>query len=1476
MEMPKFTHGYKGGINKDISPNEYPNTCYLDARNLRVIVDSSEGLSTASLSTPRGNLPSFTLPDLTYYMGHAVLRDKLIILAKHLWIEDAYPDKIYVLNIADVITGTNVMVSGAHLVYEQNLNFQINHPIKIVANYENADVQKIYWVDGINPLRHLNIVSNPDYNNLSTLHPELLNILPNHTYGSYELTELTGGHLKAGRIQYSYQLYSVSGTETMFAPPSKLYNLTSYDIADGINFIGDELEKEVNKSIRITVNLEANVTSIFNRIRLVALEYETYGDVPTVRVVAELELGHSSVSFVDSGNSIGELLLEEFQQVRNEIIPTTIETKNNYLFAGNITQEFFDIDDLVKEITNDSSAFLDTRAYRWKYVEGGFDSASGSQELDDLTDPNAILNTPGYPNAAQAYDVAIIEAYNTSWHIHVTIRPDLHAAAQVPVRTVTGVSSLNGLGCNIRLRTAGTMIWDEQGIALNFEEGAYIDGYDPVTHSLSIRGTKYWGTPPQDLTPPWSYGNYDADALTQFSYTYTYTYMTSSGDDTYQCVLNKTHAVDGLPRTSPEFVLDDGVTGPDYDSVDPKNDCINTYNNINYSRAGTGDHAFKFRYGVGGAPQASDLGGTGKFISFSFITHALNSIASRRSIGSGSSINYVLDPYNMHSHANPQVVMDYTSAQRDEVYRYAIGFYDLEGRPSFAKWIADIRFPDVNEYLSYGNYTNAFNFTSVDTSNPNQTVNAVALGIRFTINWNSINQSYPGLLDQISGFQILRVPRTDLDCTIKAQGLIVPTHKVTVPDDPNLRDASHSSYNITSSGDYDVGANGITQITGITGTNASINDTLVELLSPEVAINKNLDSDDDDFLEAVGHISNVSRGSIRDTQEYLKSYTVVATTITPFNSRVSGLFQTVSDAYLSLPEAKLAPIRVIGGDPYVARGYDDSSGSDDPEMTYKGTTLVAKIEFPFNNITPSTYSAGDEQAIFGRYRRPLGFSIYGGATYSERSYSNYVDASGFIKLTEEDRSNIRSYSIYDGDTYIAPFNFLKLFYDYKSEYMTSDGRNSGQVLVGFPVESRINLYYKLDNIPKYFTTVNRNALYYLTEQASIGVSQHPSGYPDIYDLYRYNSAYSTESLSKIFLPKPFDYRRSKVNDVMVTSSERKFNGEYSDSWLKFKFNNYLELEGEYGAITRLINNNERLIAFQPRGISVLSVLEREVIESNNTASLVVGSGGILSRYDYLSKLVGTSLYYAIAPAETGIYFYDDNNMQIYRILEAIEPISDVKGMKSYFESIQSKEMITAYDRANREVLFTSSDRDTLCFSGFTDAFSSFYSFNLGAAVVQNYITFDRYLLSSLDRREFYIHNVGDYNNFYGENKISSLTLITNPLKDNVVSFHVIDWLTDLTTGGVETMDDLVHTFDTLRISNTHQDTGILILDDWISAENLMRRFRKWRINTFRDLSTGGRIRDSWIKTNFVWQQKPINKKLVVHQINYLYLPTKIR
>jgi hypothetical protein len=1291
MQMPSHVVSYSGGMNKDASVNNYPNTCYFDSQNFRLITDDSTGLTSGSLVTPKGNSVSFTLPTNMVMLGHAVLRDCLIVLA-HDSTNGTDPDRIYRIDISKLKTAGNLTINdnyyhidivNNYLIYKEDLGFDTNYKIRIVGNYENDDIQKIYFVDGLNTLKHLNIIYNATYNDLTTLDPQLLEILPNHTYGSYTITEDTGGNLKAGRIQYSYQLYSISGAETLFAPPSNSYNVVTYNSVDGKEFSGNELETFVNKALTVTITLGSGIEDTFNRIRLVALSYEVYGDVPTVRIVSEQDLVSNIVIFTDIGNTIGELVLEEFQVIKNDFIPKTIESKNNYLFAGNITEEYFDVDELVHELAP-ATTFFDSRAYRWRYIA-------------------------------------------------------------------------------------------------------------PLT---------------------------------------------------VECVINK-----GMAN---ELTIDSGA-GPDYTLVDEDNDCINTYNNIINDTNATRDHVFKYKK-ITTTPTVADLGGTGRIISYGFTTTTLPAGA----YSNVSEIYLDIPSSTYPGYTSPTNIFNYVGYQDDEVYRCGIVLYDLKGRPSYPKWIADIRMPNMGEELYAGVYSHIYEMCVVDGGTPYGYMNAKALGISFTIDWDNINTDYPGLLSQLSGYQIVRMQRTDNDSTIKAQGLIVPTHVATAVG--YIKGTNYSTYNITSAKDYS--DNTITQIVDITGTSSTMDKTLVELLSPEIAINKNIILDrTNDFLEVCGYMTNIALANAYTAT--LKSYSVLGQTITsyePTPTLKAAWRKSITDGFISVPETKSPTSHVVDATTYTARGYDDSTSASNPEMSYKGTSFVAKISSAFSNVSPGG-SSGTEEAMYGRYRRYMGYSIYGGATYSERSYNSYIKAGEFTQVSSSGTTTI---NVYGGDTYIGPFIFLKLFIDILAEYATY----SGQASVTFPVRSKINTYFRLDKIAKYLHELGGSD-YHLAEYQSIGVSQYPNNYPEVGDLYRYNSAYSAENISKVFSAKPFDFRSTEQNDVMVISSEKKFNGEYSDSWLKFKYNNYIELEGEQGPVTRLINNNDKIVAFQSRGISVLSVLERELVETQNTSSLTIGVGGILSRYDYISKVNGSSLYDAITTTDAGIYFYDDYNHGIYRIGDGLESLSDTKGMKSYYESTPYTSLITTYNKRNREVYFSPSTTNTLSFSGYTNTFEGFFTFKVGASYVNRYITFDKYLLSSLDANKFYLHDVGNYNEYYGEHQTSSLTLIANPNKTSPVSFHIINWLTDLTTAGADVLN---LTFDTLRISNTHQDTGVITL---LGNTDLMRRFRTWRLNVFRNLSDSKRIRDSYIKAIFTWTQDSNHRKLVVHPVSFNVLPTKI-
>lgn len=122
------------------------------------------------------------------------------------------------------------------------------------------------------------------------------------------------------------------------------------------------------------------------------------------------------------------------------------------------------------------------------------------------------------------------------------------------------------------------------------------------------------------------------------------------------------------------------------------------------------------------------------------------------------------------NYANPHIAQNRTGYMRDEVYRFAIVFFDLKFIPSPAKWIADIRMPQQSDTQANGD-----RFTTYEYNASTDTTTGKILGLSFEVDISSIK-------DKISGYQIVRAKRDDPNKTIMAQGIIQPTAAVYYKD----------------------------------------------------------------------------------------------------------------------------------------------------------------------------------------------------------------------------------------------------------------------------------------------------------------------------------------------------------------------------------------------------------------------------------------------------------------------------------------------------------------------------------------------------------------------------------------------------------------------------------------------------------------------------------------------------------------------
>ena len=167
-------------------------------------------------------------------------------------------------------------------------NFNFGNDIKGIFCYENSELQKVYWVDGVNQLRYINLAES---NFKSNLYPEgklpikeeiYLDSSPefrlNHTI---EVERVSGGGVfTAGVIQYAFTYYMKYGAETGIVDMTPLYYISEAERG----LLADET---VGCSFRVKIK---NPDTRFDYLRLYSIQRTSLNGTPLVKIVKDLKL----------------------------------------------------------------------------------------------------------------------------------------------------------------------------------------------------------------------------------------------------------------------------------------------------------------------------------------------------------------------------------------------------------------------------------------------------------------------------------------------------------------------------------------------------------------------------------------------------------------------------------------------------------------------------------------------------------------------------------------------------------------------------------------------------------------------------------------------------------------------------------------------------------------------------------------------------------------------------------------------------------------------------------------------------------------------------------------------------------------------------------------------------------------------------------------------------------------------------------
>lgn len=364
MTNKQTKHSYNG-MNKDITSSQYQPNFYYEGRNIRI--NSTDSQSTNSITNEKGNSLILTIPTPIINNSNPDLK-KILYNNKELIYKTTEIDNLSTSGDQIIIgysnSRNNVILFTTDnngfdciwkltydtydltLLYLRNMGFSENNPIQTINNFENKDVDKIYWVNSKSQMRFINIyhsINNKDIEELIDVSVNVIDMV-----GKYDLNQpivssvISGGNHTAGMIQYAYNLYRLNSSQTKISPLTELIPL-------GNGGQGGNLNEIVNALPVIDIN---NIDPNYTNIRVYAIKYTSYNEIPSISLIEDkLIPNNKSIEIFDDGSIISTLSLEEFIFLGSDIIiPKHINSKFNRLFFANYKEINFDVN-------------LDTKAY---------------------------------------------------------------------------------------------------------------------------------------------------------------------------------------------------------------------------------------------------------------------------------------------------------------------------------------------------------------------------------------------------------------------------------------------------------------------------------------------------------------------------------------------------------------------------------------------------------------------------------------------------------------------------------------------------------------------------------------------------------------------------------------------------------------------------------------------------------------------------------------------------------------------------------------------------------------------------------------------------------------------------------------------------------------------------------------------------------------------------------------------------------
>lgn len=335
---------------------------------------------------------------------------------------------------------------------------------------------------------------------------------------------------------------------------------------------------------------------------------------------------------------------------------------------------------------------------------------------------------------------------------------------------------------------------------------------------------------------------------------------------------------------------------------------------------------------------------------------------------------------------------------------------------------------------------------------------------------------------------------------------------------------------------------------------------------------------------------------------------------------------------------------------------------------------------------------------------------YGGHSKTAINNSVFYSYGDVCKINESNNITVQS-----GDAHVGLFRYIAAHQWGGPNTWSTNRSMSGVHIV--PIESYVDLRAQSGHL---FDSSKKNSWLIQYQPSNVVATRTSDGivytYSYIQDVpaYVYNTAYGCQpTLVALGVNEIKDIYSPNFN-TRIHYSEPKTNGEDIDNWLAYKPINYIDVDSRHGDITELRLFKEHLMFWQPDSTGIISSNERSIVQDTSGTDLVLGSGTVAQRYDYISTKYGMKYgQFNDTQSNTSLYWWDGNEKEIlqYTSGSQVIPLSTTKNIKNYINKNKEVDRPNLfYNNKYKELVSYVVNNESVVYNEQVDAFTSIYKF----------------------------------------------------------------------------------------------------------------------------------------------------------------------